>query len=50
MRSFFEDAEYFSKLILSFDAENSAAYWNICLIKTHSTKETKIIKKRILQN
>ena len=47
-RSFFEDAEYFSKLILSFDAENATAYWNICLIKTHSTKETKIINSDIL--
>ncbi len=47
-RSFFEDAEYFSKLILSFDAENTTAYWNICLIKTHSTKEANIVQSDIL--
>lgn len=41
----FEQAEYFLKLVLSFDANNADAYWAICLIKMQATSEEELIEK-----
>ncbi|MBR3864681.1 MAG: leucine-rich repeat protein [Clostridia bacterium] len=35
-------------MILGFDSLNDKAYWNICLIRTHSSKEQNIILSDIL--
>ncbi len=32
----FEEAEYYLKLVLTFNKENPDVFWNICLIKTQS--------------
>ena len=45
---YFDDAEYITKLILSFDKNNTVAYWNICLIRTKSKKSSDISKSKVL--
>ena len=45
---FFEDAQYILNLILTFDSENAAVYWGLCLIRIHASSEKEIIQSNIL--
>lgn len=44
----FENAEYFLKLVLTFDANNAEIYWAICLIKLQAKSENEIANKEKL--
>ena len=46
-QAYFEHAQYLLGLVLSVDANNTEAYWGICLIKTKSTSEKEIINSKI---
>ena len=41
-QGYFEDAEYILNLILTFETNNSAIYWAICLMKVKATSEENI--------
>ena len=47
-KSFFDDAQYILNLALTFDPNNSDIFWGICLIKTKSVSEDKIVGSPIL--
>ena len=49
-KGFFEEAQYFFRLIISFDTSNAGAYWGICLGKIHARNESQILKCDILLN